>query len=320
MTPSPRPAAGTPRGPRPSGSTLVSGASIAVVLSLVGLVVIALGTLALGSGDLPFAIGGGNNPGASGGAGNGVAHSATPSNVVVVPTDVPAGIKVPGTLLYAKDGNIWLQSNGQATQLTTGGNDTMPSFTADGQNVLFVRTRYVKGLWQPTPGAALSYYAMDVPSVMEVATAGGTPKRILDGSYNPPGRGQWMAWIREPVLSPNGRTLAIATDLPNPTRGDVVLKLYDLQTGHLTDPGVDEVSPLGHQDPAWRPDGKILAYVYNNRDGANGVPQFYGYTASNGRSRPISGPGYLHPSWSPDGKYLVFDTSQRSESRHMIAC
>ena len=45
-----------------------------------------------------------------------------------------------------------------------------------------------------------------------------------------------MAWIREPVLAPNGRTLAIATDLPNPTSGDVVLKLYDIKSGKLTDP------------------------------------------------------------------------------------
>ena len=305
----PRPAAGSPRESRSPRSSMLAGAPLAVLVSVVGLVVVALGTFALGSGDLPFSIGGGNNnPGASGQTGNnpGPAKTATPSNVVVVPSDVPQGVKVPGTLVYAKDGNIWLQSNGVASQLTTGGNDAMPSFTADGANVLFVRTRYVKGLWNNGVGG-MSYYAMNVPSVMQIPTAGGTPKRLLDGSYNPPGRGQWMAWIREPVLSPNGRTLAIVTDLPNPAAqgSDVVLKLYDLNSGHLTDPNVDEVSPLGHQDPAWRPDGKVLAYVYNNRDGANGVPQIYGYTTATGRARAISGPGYLHPSWSPDGKYLA---------------
>lgn len=309
MTRSPRdrrPAAASPREPRPSRSALVAGAPFAVVLALVGLVVVALGTYVLGAGYLPLLPGGnGNNPGASGG-GNaaGPGHTATPSNVIVVPSDVPQGVTVPGTLVYVKDGNIWLQTNGSASQLTTGGNDSMPSFTADGKDVLFIRTRYVRGLWNNGTGT-MSYYAMNIPSVMEVPTSGGSPTRILDGNYNPPGKGQWMAWIREPVLSPDGHTLAILTDLPNPTVGDVVLKLYDLTTHKLTDPKLPEVPPLGHQDPAWRPDGKILAYVYNNRDGANGVPQIYGYTVSSGLARAISGPGYLHPSWSPDGRYLA---------------
>ncbi len=300
----PGPAAVGSRDPHPARSGLLGGVSVAVTLSVAGLLVVALVTLAVGSGQLPFLSAGGNGRGGSSGGGA-VSKTPTPSNVVVVPTPAP-GVSVPGVLLYAKDGNIWTQSKGQATQLTTGGNDSMPSFTPDGQNVLFVRTRYVKGLWNDGTGA-LAYYAMDVPSVMEVPTSGGTPKQLLDGSYHPPGKGQWMAWIREPELAPNGRTLAIATDLPNPAAAgaDVVLKLYDLKTGRLTDPGLAEVAPLGHQDPAWRPDGKVLAYVYNNRDGANGVPQIYGYTPATGAAKPISGPGYLHPSWSPDGQYLA---------------
>ncbi len=308
MTRSPRdsrPATPSPRERRASRGSILAGAPLAVMLSVVGLVVIALGTFALGSGDLPFSIGGKNNTGSSGGGvgGNGAPRTPTPSNVVVVPSDVPPGVTVPGSIVYAKDGNIWLQSSGQATQLTTGGNDSMPSFTSDGSNVLFIRTRLMHGRW-PVLGVPATY-TMDVPSVMEVPVAGGNPTRILDGLYSPPGSSTWMNWIREPVLAPNGRTLAIATDLPNPTQGDVVLKFYDLKTHRLSDPGLPEVAPLGHQDPAWSPDGKVLAYVYNNRDGANGAPQIYGYTPATGRTRAISGPGYLHPSWSPDGMYLA---------------
>ena len=308
MTRSPRdarPTAAGPRESRPLPGPLLASFPFAAVLALAGLVVVALGTVALGTGNLPFlpnSLGG--SGGSGGGAAQGVTKTPTPSNVVVVPSSAAQGVTVPGTIVYAKAGNIWLQADGQATQLTSGGNDSMPSFTPDGKNVLFIRTRYVRGLWNNGTGSR-SYYAMNVPSVMEVPTSGGSPTRLLDGNYSPPGSGQWMAWIREPVLSPNGRTLAILTDLPNPTVGDVVLKLYDIKTGKLTNPNLPEVAPLGHQDPAWRPDGKVLAYVYNNRDGANGTPQIFAYTVATGRAQPISGPGYLHPSWSPDGKYLA---------------
>jgi Tol biopolymer transport system component len=283
---------------------MMAGAPLAVFVSIIGLLVIAIGTFLIGSGDLPFALGSGKGPGASGGD-NGPAKTATPSGLVVVPSDVPPGVKVPGTLVYAKDGNIWLQSDGKATQLTTAGTDSMPSFTTDGQNVLFIRTRRMTGTW-PVLGVP-SWYQMDIPSVMEVPTAGGTPRLLLDGYYNPPGYKKWMNWIREPVLSPNGHTLAIATDLPDPTKSDVVLKFYDIASRKITDPKVPEVAlgALGHQDPAWRPDGKVLAYVYNNRNGAVGAPQIYGYTMATKQARPISGPGYLHPSWSPDGRYLA---------------
>jgi Tol biopolymer transport system component len=298
----------SPREPGSAVSSMLAGAQVAVLLSVVGLVLIGLGTFALGSGDLPFSFSGsGNNkPGASGGGGgNGVSKTPTPSNIVVVPTEAP-GIKVPGSLVYAKDGNIWVESNMQATQLTTGGKDAMPSFTPDGTNVIFIRTRYIKGLWKDGLGQ-FAYYAMDVPSIWEVPTAGGNAKKLLDGAYNPPGKGTWMAWLREPVLSPNGHTIAMATDLPNPSKNgaDVTIKFYDLNSNHLSDPNLADVAPLGHQDPAWRPDGKVLAYVYNNRDGATGVPQIYAYSVALGTARAISGPGYLHPSWSPDGKYLA---------------
>ena len=97
----------------------------------------------------------------------------------------------------------------------------------------------------------------------------------------------------------------MAADLPNPINDDVVIKLYDTVTKKLTDPNLSEVAPLGHQDPAWRPDGQRLAYVRNDRDGTKGVPRIYQYLVATKKSGPITGPGYLHPSWSPDGRYLA---------------
>ena len=286
------------RVPAPRGTRMPIGlrGSIAGGLSVIGLLAIALVTLTLGSGDLPFSPGSGG-PGASGGGGGG-ARTPTPSNVIVVPPE-SAGVKVPGTIVYAKDGNIWLQSNGAATQLTTSGKDSMPSFSPDGASVYFVRTRSTHGSW------AGSTVLMDVPSLMQVAVTGGTPTTVLDGLYAPPGTQRWMGFIREPVVSPDGKTIAMASDLPNPAASDVTIRLLNVATGKITNPGIPEIAPLGHQDPAWSPDGKTLAFVLNNRDGAKGSPELIAYTVATGKRRNITGPGYIQPSWSPDGKYIA---------------
>ncbi len=231
--------------------------------------------------------------------------------MVVVPTEEP-GVVIPGTLVYAKDGNIWIQADGKATQLTKDGRDSMPSFEPDGSGVIFVRTRPMKGLW--SVDGSLRDYDMDVPSIMRVDMSGGNTTRILDGLVDPAGQLKWMGFIREPVVSPNGTTIAMASDLPDPTRSDVSMKLLNRKNGKITNLGLAQVPPLGHQDPAWRPDGQKVAYVMPDRDGAKGTPRIYVYTLSSKKAKAVTGPGYLHPAWSPDGRYLA--ATRTSAFRH----
>lgn len=269
---------------------------VAPVLAAAGLVLVAVLTLNLASGRLPFL------PGGGGGSAPPVARTPTPSDVVVIPEDPRAN--VPGTIVYVKQGNVWLQSGKTARQLTDGGRDSMPSFSPDGAYVYFVRTRPERGLW-PAAGRD-RYYDLDIPSLMRVATTGtAEPERLLDGRVRPGRDRTWAAWIRQPVVSPDGTKVAILTDLPDPTRSNVVLKLFDLTTGELTPLDVPETVPLGHQDPAWRPDGRMLAYVRNDRDGARGTPVVTGWSTQSGRVRALTNEGYLHPSWSPDSRHIA---------------
>ena len=115
----------------------------------------------------------------------------------------------------------------------------------------------------------------------------------------------WSYFIREPSISPDGLSAAIISDGPDPTRSDIVVKLVDLADGSLSDPKLGQTQSLGHQDPAWSPDGTTLMYVRNAREGSRGTPAIYRYTVATGKSSALTGPGYTAPAWSRDGRFVA---------------
>jgi Tol biopolymer transport system component len=273
---------------------------LAPALSVVGLVVIAAASFVLIGGSLPNILPGGG-PGGPGSGPGGPVRTATPSNVVVVDPRT----KVPGTLLYAKDGNIWAQSGDQARQLTSSEDavDSMPAWSPDGSTVYFVRTVSATGTWV-TLGVTRTYN-LQIPSLVSVPADGAAdPTLVLRGRIRS-GNNTWSYFIREPAISPDGTTAALITDGPDPTRSDIVLKLLNLQSKKLTDPGLPESDGLGHQDPAWSPDGKALLYVRNAREGSRGTPQIMRYNVATGRGATLTTGGYTAPSWSRDGRFVA---------------
>lgn len=259
-------------------------------LSIVGLLLVAWITLGFMNGSVPF-VGGSGPVGISN-------RTPAPSNVVVVPE-----VTFAGAIVYAKAGNIWVQKGRDVRQVTSGGNDSMPSWSPDGQSILFIRTTEEQGLW-PAQGTD-RYYRMDVPALMRVLADGSAePETLLTGRIKQ-GTRSWFYWIRQPVLSANGRTVAMISDGPDPGQGDAVLQLYDLASRERTVPDVPENVPLGHQDPSWRADGKFLLYVRNGRSGSRGAPVIFRWDVAKATATPLTGPGYLEPTYSPDGKYIA---------------
>lgn len=266
---------------------------LAPLLSIVGLVVVAALTVGLLGGELPVG-GDPNRPGGNGG-GN---RTPAPSNVVIVDPRT----EVPGSLVYAKGGNVWVQSGTSARQVTTSGTASMPSWSPDGEWIYYIDSIHDAGRF-PQQGV-VRRYDLTYPNLMRIRPDGTgeevlTTGRFVRGDYT------WFYWIREPVLSPDGHTLAVTSDGPDPQQSDVVIQLYDLATGAFTKPPIPEREPLGHQDPTWSPDGRFLAFVYNNREGAAGAPQIFSYDTTSGKVRQMTGPGYLSPTWSPDGRWLA---------------
>lgn len=270
------------------------GTAAGPILSVIGLLVVAVITFNLINGDLPVA--GGRGPG-NGGVDPG--RTPAPSNVVVVPDEAA----FEGSIVYAKGGNIWIQSAKEVRQLTDGEGNVMPSWSADGEWIIYIHTHDEIGLW-PVRGRN-GRYDIEVPDLMRVRADGsGEPERLATG-YFEQGRLSWSSWMRQPVLSPDGTTIALVTDAPNPDESNVVLQFFDMETRKLTRAGVREIEVLGHQDPEWRPDGKLLLYTQNGRDGSRGAPVVMRYDTREGKSRALTSAGYMQPSYSPDGRYFA---------------
>jgi Tol biopolymer transport system component len=262
---------------------------IGPTLSALGLMVVAALSYGLLTGQLPLVAGNGNG---------GPIRTPTPSNVVVV--DPRAN--VPGTLVYVKDGNLWLQSGAAARQLTSGGNDATPTWSADGEWIYFIRTTSAPGRW-PIEGVTRPY-TLAIPSLVRIHPDGTGEETLFNGRIRSGGN-TWAAFIRQPVPSPDGTRVALITDYPQPWNSDLVLKILNLGTGNLSNPGLADVFPLGHQDPAWSPDGSAILYVKDARAGTRGAPVIERYDLATKKVRALTGPGYLGPAWSPDGRYIA---------------
>ena len=288
-------AGGGARTPRdPYGLRPVAGV-LPPIVAAVALVIVGWLSLGLITGDPRFT---GGVPGGPNGGPGGV-RTPAPSNVVIV--DPRAD--VPGSIVFIKSGNVWIQSGTRVRQLTSLGRASMPSWSPDGAWIYFIETVQLPGLHRPANGDRPRRYTMAVPNLMRMPADGsGEAEQLATGLYKK-GDETWFYWMRQPVLSPDGKTIALMTDGPDATLSDVVLQFMDLATGNLTNPKLAET--LGHQDPVWRPDGRLVLYVRNGRDGARGAPSIWRYDPVSNRTTAMTGPGYLSPAWSRDMRYVA---------------
>jgi WD40-like Beta Propeller Repeat len=271
------------------------GTFAAPALALVGLLVVAIVTFGLMGGSVSLPGGGGpggpNNPGP--------ALTPAPSNVVIVDPLT----QVPGSIVYAKAGNIWIQSGNTARQLSTGGRSSMPTWSPDGRFVYYVDTIEERATF-PQQGVDRKYI-LTYPRLMRVPADGSArPESLHTGRFRQ-GPYRWFYWLRQPAVSPDGRLVALVSDQPDPLLSNTVVQLFNPANGRFTRPELPESPPLGHQDPAWHPNGRYLLYVRNGRDGSRGAPVIARWDRTEERIRTMTSPGYNQPEYSPDGRYIV---------------
>ena len=163
-----RPKGRRPRTPRdPYGIGPVTG-FIAPALAVVALVVIAVFTLE--PAERPAAVRR-RRPGDNGNNGNRAARPITPapSNVVIIEPEVA----FKGSIVYAKAGNIWIQTGTTTSQqLTSAGTDSMPAFSDDGQWIYFIRIDEGRGKFPPDGGGRGPGTTSTTPALMRVKPDG----------------------------------------------------------------------------------------------------------------------------------------------------
>ncbi|MFH1475378.1 MAG: hypothetical protein ABIG85_05910 [Chloroflexota bacterium] len=275
---------------------------LAPLLSVGGLAVVGLLTLALLTGNLPFLPSGNSssgNPGSDGPAVPG--RTPSPSAPPVVNPDV--GIE--GRLVYAKAGNLWMQEGTESRRLTDTGRDAQPAWSADGAWVYFIETRATTGRF--AVAGVERRYAIRYPLLTRIRPDGSGRETLLSGLYRsgPSKRLTWFFFMRDPAVSPDGKLLALVSDGTDPTGSNVVLQTFDIARKKLAKVGVPEQVPLGHQNPTWSPDGNYVLYVKNGRQAARGLPTLWRYEVATKKNVALTGTGYTHPSYSVDGRRIV---------------
>ncbi|MET1232115.1 MAG: hypothetical protein ABWY52_04620 [Candidatus Limnocylindrales bacterium] len=279
---------------------VVDRGSVAPALAFVGLLVAAAVSFALLAGGV-------NLPGGRGGSGGQAGSQRTPNPSVIFTPEPSADAPPPfvGTILFTQDGNLWKMEDETVEQLTNGGADAMPAWLPDGSGVVLVETRR-RRTTIPYAGA-MSDYLLDYPVLVRVAPDGSARDVIKSGLYKLKGGNNryYFTWLLQPAVSPDGASIALVSDAPDPFEDDVRLSLLPTKGGRVDDLGVRQVAGLGHNDPAWSPDGKRIAFTYNGRDGAIGAPRVAVYTTGSKKFRFLTPRGFAQPSWSPDGTFLA---------------
>ena len=241
-----------------------------------------------------------------------------PTAVVTPPPNEVA--TVPGTLLYVRNGNIYAFSGTTSTQLTNQGTDSSPTWSEDGRTIYFVQTTIQRG--KPVPWGNTRGPGPDERDPLRhghhVHGCGWQQPQRLFTSMFKSGKGFWSTVAIQPDISPDGKTIVLVSDLGVVPTADTDAAAVALATMSATGKGLKSMGidhdgtypPLGHNDPAWSPDGRSIAFTYDDKGGGKGagVPHIGIIRAPFKKHAPELSPkgrGYANPAWSPDGRYIA---------------
>lgn len=237
-----------------------------------------------------------------------VGPSVVPTAMPTVPrVELPAP-KVPGTLAFAIQGDIFVIRDGLMNHQTAEGRNQQPALSADGRVVLFARRGQIDGRSRLATGQVVNAQ-LGFSDIVSKPSSGGAETLLVPGlreRNNTSGFHQ-VSWFQSPALSPEGRRLAFIEDDGS---GAADLVVMDLGTRRRTI--LSRGASLA--DAAWSPDGRSIVTTSYNTD----VPGLVVWAADRSGSgqrvtRLPEGEAY-RPSFSPDGRSLVYTLRQGSRN------
>jgi len=204
---------------------------------------------------------------------------------------------LPGRLLMAKAGDLWMWQNGNLQQITQSGNAWQPAFSRDGTRIVFVRR------------------VESASDIMLTSASGGEAIQLTNNASNHPlhsfERIYDSTWAMYPSFSPDGNRIVYASQY-GPPEGDpaseyrMIMYFMEARAGATReDAYADGSGNVGHAIFDVDGDGVYFAFA---PAGQNGAPRIMRYQRSTGRlTIPAGMPDQTYdPALSPNGQTLYF--------------
>lgn len=200
---------------------------------------------------------------------------------------------VAGTVLYARQGELWLRSGSSDRQFTrSGGLAMQPAWSPNGKQIAYVLRRK-----NSSDIALMQANGLGTHFITDNASP------VVDNNL----------WAFEPTWSPDGKTFAYLTDRGRAGTGVIDLAVWTMNTagGQLLE--LQKPAPYsgGDADPAWRPGhpGEILySHYFYTANGEQALSQLILLDTRSQRWVAVTPPteSDFQAAWTPHGRAIVF--------------